>query len=144
MTLSHSVIFIRLLWLIHLKYSYKTPRLAYYFCFIYVKSLWNVYIKLYLFLRAACFRVYRRTERMQRPWMQLDERLCCLVIDIWEACWKRILTALTSRTLIIRNSFPDDNTLRMRAFLKNQTRLSHLSEVSFPNEMEMMRGERPP
>lgn len=31
---------------------------------------------------------------------------------------ERILTALTSRTLIIRNCFPDDNTLRMRAFLK--------------------------
>lgn len=31
----------------------------------------------------------------------------------------------------------------MRAFLKNQTRLSHLSEVSFPNEMEMRRGESP-
>lgn len=56
---------------------------------------------------------------------------------------ERILTALTSRTLIIRNCFPDDNTLRMRAFLKNQTRLSHLSEVSFPNEMEMRRGESP-
>lgn len=56
---------------------------------------------------------------------------------------ERILTALTSRTLIIRNCFPDDNTLRMRAFLKNQTRLSHLSEVSVPNEMKMRRGESP-
>lgn len=71
----------------------------------------------------------------------------------WEAllsCYRylrslleRILTALTSRTLIIRNCLPDDNTLRMRAFLKNQTRLSHLSEVSLPNEMEMRRGESP-
>lgn len=56
---------------------------------------------------------------------------------------ERILTALTSRTLIIRNCFPDDNTLRMRAFFKNQTRFSHLSEVSPLDEMEMRRGARP-
>lgn len=56
---------------------------------------------------------------------------------------ERILTALTSHTLIIRNCFPDDNTLRMRAFLKNQTGSLHLSEVSFPSEMEMRGGESP-
>lgn len=56
---------------------------------------------------------------------------------------ERILTALTSHTLIIRNCFPDDNTLRMRAFWKNQTGSSHLSEVSIPSEMEMRGGAIP-
>lgn len=75
--------------------------------------------------------------------MQHGERLLLSCYRYMRSLLERILTALTSRTLIIRNCFPDDNTLRMRAFLKNQTRLSHLSEVSFPNEMEMRRGESP-
>lgn len=97
-----------------------------------IKSLWNVY-EVIPSLRAEFPR------RIQRPWTHLGARLRCLVIDIWEALLGRILTALTSHTLIIRNCFPDDNTLRMRAFLKNQTRLAHPSEVSFPNEIG--RGE---
>jgi len=55
---------------------------------------------------------------------------------------EKILTALTSRTLIIRNCLPDDNTLRMRAFKKNKNPPLK-SEISLPNEMEMRTGESP-
>lgn len=89
---------------------------------------------------------YRRTERIQRPWTQLHcEALLLSRYRYLRSLLERILTALTSRTLIIRNCFPDDNTLRMRAFLKNQNPpLAHLSEVSLPNEMEMRREVRAP
>lgn len=71
-------------------------------------------------------RVFRHTERM-RPRTQLGERLLPCY-RYMRSLLERILTALTSRTLIIRNCLPDDNTLRMRAFLENQTLRSFFSE----------------
>lgn len=106
-----------------------------------LKPAWIVFLRILLFLRTGCVLVYRHIYR--GPERSTNGGAPPSRYRYARSAQERILTALTSHTLIIRNCFPDDNTLRMRAFLKNQTGSSHLSEVSIPSEMEMRGGESP-